>query len=258
MLTSALAVNSSFTPADQACRFIDNPNTNPDKDFGSGGVLLIPDNLLSSWPYLAVSADKNKNIWVMQRSSPGLYNGGSSCTNGTNGNLETVAGTGLYHNTPAFWQTGTSAGNLYYASFNGPLSQYPVQSTCTSGNPPLCNATGTTAMDPAGNSHNFSTGTTPTISSNGTSNGILWALDGMSVEGTNNGVLWAFNAQTMAHLYNSSQCTGDVIHSATQFSVPTIANGYVYVGAQSNNSTGSPTLGQGTFYVFGLISGKTC
>ncbi len=100
----------------------------------------------------------------MERSSPGFYNGGSTCTNGTNGNLETVPGTGLYHNTPAFWKTATNTGYLYYASFNGPLSQYPVQSTCTSGNPPLCNATGSTAMDPAGNWHSFSTGTTPAIS----------------------------------------------------------------------------------------------
>jgi len=256
-LTTGLSVSNFFAPYDPVCRFTQ--TNDPDLDFGSGGVMLIPDNLLSSWPYLAVSADKEGYIWVMQRLTPGSFGGDHSCpAAGTNGNLETVTGTGLYHNTPAFWQTGTRAGNLYYASFNGPLSQYPVQSTCTSGNPPVCNATSTTASDPSGNVLAFSTGTTPTISSNSTSNGILWALDGMSVEGTNNGVLWAFNATTMKHLYNSTQCTGDAIYSATQFSVPTIANGYVYVGAQSNNNTGSLTLGQGTFYIFGLITGKTC
>ena len=39
---------------------------------------------------------------------------------------------------------------------------------------------------------------------------------------------------------------------STFFVVPTVANGYVYVGAQSANS------GQGTFYIFGEISNKTC
>jgi hypothetical protein len=116
-LTYSLTKSSFFTPFDQACRF-SGTGTNPDLDFGSGGVMLVPDNLLTSWPYLAVSADKRQSIWVMQRPAPGVYGGSSSCT-GSNGNLETVAGTGLYHNTPAFWQTNTSSGYLYLASQGG-------------------------------------------------------------------------------------------------------------------------------------------
>lgn len=80
-------------------------------------------------------------------------------------------------------------------------------------------------------------------------------------EGTGVGTLYAFNAQTMHHIYDSHECTSgaDNMYSATQFSVPTIANGYVSVGAQSNNNTGSGTLGQGTFYVFGKLSrGSNC
>src|SRR5258708_21147586 len=129
--------SSLFAPNDHACRFINNPLTSPDLDFGSGGVLLIPDGLLTSWPYLAVSADKNHNIWVMKRSAPGLYGGNSSCT-GSNGNTETITGTGLYHNTPAFLQTSARTGYLYYASVGGPLNPYPVQSSFTSGSPPVC------------------------------------------------------------------------------------------------------------------------
>lgn len=256
-LGTSLGVNSSFIPADQACRFVNNPLTNPDLDFGSGGVTLIPDTLLMSWPYLAVNADKNQNIWVMQRSSPGFYNGGTTCTNGTNANLETVPGTGLYHNTPAFWSAGASSGYLYYSSLGGPISQYPVAGTCTSGTAPLCNASGT-GTDSSGATVTFHAGVTPSISSSGTSNGILWAQNGASVEGTNAGVLWAFNATTMKHLYNTTLCTQDAMYSATQFSVPTVADGHVYIGAQSNNNTGSPTKGQGTFYVFGQITNKTC
>jgi hypothetical protein len=76
----------------------------------------------------------------------------------------------------------------------------------------------------------------------------------MSVEGINNGVLWAFNAATMKHLYSSNQCAGDNIHSALKFTVPTVANGYVYVGAQSDNVN---NMGMGTFYIFGP-TGRTC
>lgn len=250
-LTYALGVNSFFTPKDQACRFIDNPLTNPDLDFGSGGVMLIPDNLLSSWPYLAVTADKEQSIWVMQRPSLGLYGGNSSCT-GTNSKTEVIAGTGLYHNTPAFWQSGTSSGYLYYSSQGGSLTQYPVQSSCTSGMPPVCSGVAE-SEDPSGNILTFTNGTTPAISSNGTTNGILWAISGMSLEGTNHGAIYAFNAQTMQHLYDSGQCqTGvDLMYSATQFSVPTIANGFVYIGTQSDNVT---NVGTGTFYIFGKFA----
>jgi hypothetical protein len=249
-LTYALTKSSFFTPFDQACRF-SGSGTNPDLDFGSGGVLLIPDNLLTSLPYLAVSADKEQSIWVMQRPAPGLYGGNSGCT-GSNGNKETVAGTGVYHNSPAFWQTSASTGNLYYASIGGSLTQYPVQSSCTAGSPPVC-AGVADSLDPSGNILNFTTGTTPSISSNSTTNGILWAISGMSIEGTNHGAIYAFDAGSMHHLYDSNQCqTGvDQMYSATQFSVPTIANGFVYVGTQSNNVT---NVGKGTFDIFGKIS----
>jgi hypothetical protein len=251
-LTYGLGMTSFFTPSDQACRFFHN-NMYQDQDFGSGGVLLIPDSLLTSWPYLSVTADKNHNIWVMQRSSPGLYGGNSSCT-GTNGNLETVAGTGVYHNTPAFWQNSASTGYLYYSSVAGSLKQYPVQSSCNpgAGNPPLCSSTAASA-DPSGSPLAFNTGTTPSISSNSTSDGIVWALSGMSVEGTTIGALYAFKAQDLTHIYDSNQCQGGADHmfSATSFSVPTIANGFVYVGAQSDNVT---NVGKGTFYIFGKLA----
>src|SRR5258708_35750008 len=130
-----MRANSFFTPNDQACRFINNPLTNPDLDFGSGGVLLIPDGLLTSWPYLAVSADKNHNIWVMKRSAPGLYGGNSSCT-GSNGKTQNIAGTGLYHKTPPLLQTNARTGYPYYPPVSGPLNQNAPQTSCTSGSPP--------------------------------------------------------------------------------------------------------------------------
>jgi hypothetical protein len=77
------------------------------------------------------------------------------------------------------------------------------------------------------------------------------------VEGTNHGALYALDAQTMKDVYDSNMCaTGvDRMYSATVFSVPTIANGFVYVGAQSDNVT---NVGQGTFYVFGNLTRGTC
>ena len=76
-------------------------------------------------------------------------------------------------------------------------------------------------------------GSEPTISANGTHNAILWAIE--YVTGGGNGVLHAYDATDVSReIYNSLQSgTRDTLGSAAKFSVPTVVNGRVYVGAQS-------------------------
>jgi hypothetical protein len=246
--TNLSSVANWFTPFDQYCR-----NCN-DEDFGSGGVTLIPDNTLSSpYAYLAVMADKSKNIWVMDRTIPGGFNGSNngSCPtptcSGTNSNLETIPSSNEYHNTPAYWNN-----NLYYAAINEQLKKYTVASSCSQGTsvPPVC-APGSGPPIPSPPS--FPNGTTPSVSANGNSGGIVWAIwqDGSPFQGQP-ARLYALSSDVSTDLYDSTMCTGDALYPGTKFSVPTIANHYVYVGTQ--DSTGN----QGTFYIFGLISGKQC
>jgi hypothetical protein len=243
-----------FTPADQACRICSQRGVEHDKDFGSGGVTLIPDGLLTNYPYLAVLADKEGYIWVMDRSNPGKFNGSSTgtCPNrvctGPNANVETVrASTHEFHNNPAYWN-----GNLYYAPLNDTLKLYPLaNSTCATGTPPVCSAHASTTTI-------FQYGATPSVSSNGTSDGIVWAINttGRSIT-TIPGVLLAFSTDTLAQLYSSSKCTiggvpQDQPGGGTSFSVPTIANGRVYMGSE-----GGSTGGQGGFHMYGPLT-RTC
>ena len=83
----------------------------------------------------------------------------------------------------------------------------------------------------------FSLGTfgpTPSVSANGNTNGILWAIQ---ANAPNAAVLHAFDATNLAtELYNSSLNAGDSPGGAVKFSVPTIANGKVYVGTSSQLS----------------------
>lgn len=68
---SSYASSNFFTPSDQCWR------ESQDKDFGSGGVMLFPDNLLSSYPYLAIKSEKENWLWVVKRGAPGGYSQGN-------------------------------------------------------------------------------------------------------------------------------------------------------------------------------------
>ena len=68
------------------------------------------------------------------------------------------------------------------------------------------------------------------VSSNGATAGIVWVLDGGA------GVLYAYDATNLAtELYDTTQASGgrDTPGAAVKFAVPTVANGHVYVGTQT-------------------------
>jgi hypothetical protein len=107
----------------------------------------------------------------------------------------------------------------------------------------------------------FGDGATPNVSAPSVpaTHALLWAIwvpDG-SAQGTTPGKLYAFDAVSMKQLYVSSgtgsTCAADAIDPPTKFSVPTVANGNVYVATESDNVT---INGLGTFYIFGL--NRTC
>lgn len=77
-------------------------------------------------------------------------------------------------------------------------------------------------------------GTTPSVSANGTSNGIVWAI-----ENGNPGVLHAYDATNLAtELYNSNQAVGGrdqfPDNGNCKFVTPMIANGKVFVGTPTS------------------------
>lgn len=82
----------------------------------------------------------------------------------------------------------------------------------------------------------FPSGATPTVSWNGKSadSAIVWAIynhgDSAPVSGGPPGSLVAFAATDLQVLYDSSKCTRDVVGYGAKFSVPTVANGLVFVG----------------------------
>lgn len=123
------------------------------------------------------------------------------------------------------------------------------------------------ATAPPADPPNFSYGATPAVSASApetATDAVVWAInkaDGNIPKGTTPGVLYAFDAISMTELFDSNKCkvnavTVDQIAPATKFSVPTVANSFVYIGAQALDSNGQ-NQGLGKLYVFGTLS-RTC
>jgi hypothetical protein len=78
-------------------------------------------------------------------------------------------------------------------------------------------------------------GTSPAISSDGGLHGIVWALDVSGFATSAPAVLHAYWASNLTETYHSTKAPGarDTAGPGVKFTVPTVANGKVYVGTQT-------------------------
>ena len=220
--TFQLKVADYFTPSDQACR-----GTN-DVDLGSGGPLVLPTQP-GPTPDLVVIAGKGSAL--CDAASPiELVNRHKMGHLG--GQLQTVAGsTGGYWSSPAYWKSSTGA-YLYASGFMGAHGDFLRQYALFKGQ--ISPAT-SVAQTPT----QFLVGATPSVSANGTSNGIVWALRRQEYLGfhpaTTPVILHAYDASNVGtELYNSSMnAARDQAGLSNKFAVPTIANGKVFVGTMT-------------------------
>ena len=92
-------------------------------------------------------------------------------------------------------------------------------------------------------------GVTPSISANGTVNGILWA-----VENSTPAVLHAFDPENLSIEYYS----GNQLGPGNKYITPMIANGQVFVGTGNSVAvyglTPKPSLPNGTYSIIGQMS----
>lgn len=213
-LTTAgqLAVADYFSPSNQATLALN------DTDLGSGGVVLLPDSVGSAThPHLTVGCGKEGTIYLLDRDNLGHF---SATTNRIVQQLTRAVGGTLA--SPAYYN-----GRVYYQGSHDFLKAFSISNG-------LFNAIPVNSTNSITSFH----GTTPSVSANGTSNAIVWTIQTDAY--TNNlppgpAVLHAYNATNVAQeLYNSTQVPNrDTCGGAIKFTVPTIANGRVYVGGQN-------------------------
>jgi outer membrane protein assembly factor BamB len=103
-------------------------------------------------------------------------------------------------------------------------------------------------------------GTTTSISAAGTASGIVWSMDSGAFCKTSAkcgpAILFAHDATNLAtELWNSSTVAGNAAGNAVKFTLPTVANGHVYIGTRGNNTAavaGTSTI-QGELEIYGLL-----
>jgi hypothetical protein len=183
-----------------------------DTDLGSGGVLLLPD--LSDGAghtlHLAVGAGKDDDLYVVNRDSMGGFNPNPNSDSNIYQELSGALPGGVWA-MPAYFNN-----TVYYGSVGIPIRAFTITNAKLS----------TTATSQTANAFAYP-GATPSVSANGTSNGIVWA-----VENTNPAVLHAYSATNLNELYNSNQASGarDQFGNGNKFITPMIVNGKVFVG----------------------------
>ena len=167
-------------------------------------------------PHLVIGGGKEGNLFLLNRDNMGKFNT-------TNQVVQTLAFGQSIFATAAFWNN-----SLYLAGVSGHLKAYSFNTATGMFN--------TSAASQSPDSYGFP-GASPAVSSTGTANGIVWAIDATAY-GTpccSNGpaILHAYDATNLAsELWNSSQAAAsrDKAGNSVKFTVPTIANGKVYIG----------------------------
>jgi len=200
-LTSGGAIADYFTPFDQQTLKIQ------DKDLGSTGAVLVPGQT-SAHTGLVVLGGKNGKLYVLDHSNLGQY----QATSDSQIVQSLPIGNGIF-STPAVLNS-----TFYLVQTGDVLKAFHMSGNLFSSTP----------SSKAAVAYSFP-GATPTVSANGTSNGIVWTLQHVS---GGNAVLRAnLGSNVASELYNSNQAgTRDLPGTAIKFAVPTVANGKVFVG----------------------------
>jgi hypothetical protein len=208
-----------FTPHDQQNMSVNN------LDLGAGGPVLLVDQPGGSHPHELISAGKSGTVYVVNRDNMGHYNpnNDSQIIQSLPGVLPNGDAEIGNFSTPVYFN-----GHVYYGAVNDSLKSFQLTNGLLSTAPTSESAT----IFPI-------RGASFAISSNGNSNGILWALQNNGQAPDNDigapGVLFAYDANNLANeLYDTGQAgSRDSLDLAAKFAVPTVANGKVFVAGQS-------------------------
>jgi uncharacterized protein (TIGR03437 family) len=199
---NGLSVLDYFAPFNQAVL------NDQDVDTGSAGVALLDDEAGSpAHPHLMAGAGKEGRIYLLDRDNLGKWqaNSDSQIVQSLPGAISALFGNPAYFNK-----------TLYFCGPGDTLKAFPVN------NAQMPSTPSSTSPEPYGYP-----GCVPSISANGASNGIVWALQPA-------GVLAGYDASNLRNelFLSNANPQRDALGNTVKFSAPTITNGKVYAGTQ--------------------------
>jgi hypothetical protein len=225
-----LAVGDYFTPFNQQAL------TDADNDVASGGLILLPDAVgTPQHPHLLTTSGKNGTIYLLDRDHLGGFSPSTGAPDGqivqeifnalgtfpVDNLMDSQPNAENSYTTPTYWRDATGRDHLYWGGLADSVKMFDLVSGQLSG-----------PTSGSADLYEFP-GACPSISSNGSSNGILWAVE----NSPNAAILHAYDATNLnAELWNSNQAANarDSLGPGVKFVVPTVVDGRVYVGAQSS------------------------
>jgi len=266
--TPTAGANGSMQPSDYFTPSIYQYMDCDDADLAAGGLMLVPaSNTLiaggkTGTMYLVNSANLGhesptdagaiqEQVWGAGLAAGNTYV--STCTDSTGTNSANVTsyeifGTSAYFNNYVYLgvtpTSSTAPGGLRAFEYAGTLTPF---------------------ADTTPSINQGTRGTSPFISANGTSNGIVWMIDeGYPLQNTQSdpanpgttqtptsATLRAFDAASYPNeLYDSSQNSADVPGYGIKFTSPVVANGKVYISTGHDLTTA--TNPKGEIDVYGL------
>jgi hypothetical protein len=238
--TGGLAVQDYFSPFNTAAL------GNADLDVASAGFALLPDAAGSAThPHLMIGTSKLGELYLIDRDNMGQFNGSYSTPNsqivqwipnavgGTTTNPSSVPLPYIEnsYSSPAYWHQ-----HVYFCGISDACKTYTMNNGLL----------GSTPSSQASAKFGFPGGQ-PVVSaaSSTATSAVLWAIESDTTD--NVAVLHAWDATNLAsELYNTQQAVNqrDVAGAPVKFTVPTVANGEVFVGTQTEVD------------VYGLLSAK--
>ncbi|MGB8061942.1 MAG: hypothetical protein WCF26_08610 [Candidatus Sulfotelmatobacter sp.] len=178
---------------------------NNDLDLNDG-VLILPDQP-GAVTHELIAVGKEGTVYVLNRDYMGQLC--STCTTtDTQIVQELYKAVGPETGTPVYWNN-----NVYFTGQGSPVMAFTLNN-------------GSLAVPPSAQSAKMGGGGHAVITSDGTSNGILWF----------NKPLTAMDASTMKVLYTSSQAANgrDTLPPVAHFANPVVADGKVFIGTQNS------------------------
>lgn len=177
-------------------------------DMDMTGLLLLPPQP-GPFPEEMIAIGKEGTIYLVNRNQMGTIC--QTCTGNDAQILQEIPqGAGLEGGNPSYWNN-----TVYFTGIHIPVQAYTLQ------NGMLVVPSAKTTQQMAGGGHSF-------ITSNGTSNGLLWIMNGVN--------LYALDAVTLKTRYNTTQAPNhrDATGPLAHFPEPIAADGKIFIGTKNS------------------------